>query len=354
MFAKESKRVRHFVGRCERGEDVHTALRSLATQHGIQAGWVRGLGAFESVELREYDQAAQVYRPAVRFHAPLEVLSLTGNLASRDDQPFVHLHVTLSRETDNGIQLLGGHLERGRVFALEFHVEAFDDVALVRERDSATGLHLFVEDTRGAVAGPRPTPTAAPVSDPIVERARERARAPMPVEAERPRTAPEPSRPPEPARAPAPVRAAEPTRAPEPVRVAPPTSASGVTWAMAASASEEAQLARPSSARVARPARAEADVKAPAHRPPPIEDPLATDAHSILFDEPIPEVGEYLDHRQFGICKIESMEDDGGVMLRMPDKRKKLIKLDVLQVLEPRIEGNKIIYPVRPRGPRKA
>ena len=41
-------------------------------------------------------------------------------------------------------------------------------------------------------------------------------------------------------------------------------------------------------------------------------------------------------------------------MLRMPDKRKKLIKLDVLQVLEPRIEGNKIIYPVRPRGPRKA
>jgi hypothetical protein len=74
----------------------------------------------------------------------------------------------------------------------------------------------------------------------------------------------------------------------------------------------------------------------------------------VLFDEPIPEVGEYLDHRQFGICKIEQMNDDGGVMLRMPDKRKKLIKLDVLQVLEPRIEGNRIIYPVRPRGPRKA
>ncbi len=65
-------------------------------------------------------------------------------------------------------------------------------------------------------------------------------------------------------------------------------------------------------------------------------------------------MGEYLDHRQFGICKIERMSDDGGVLLRMPNKRTKLIKLDVLQVLEPRIEGEKIIYPVRPRGPRKA
>jgi hypothetical protein len=128
---------------------------------------------------------------------------------------------------------------------------------------------------------------------------------------------------------------------------------------MAATASEEAQQAplpsrsaRP--ARPDRPSRRESAPRAPAHRPPPIADAAATDAHAVLFDEPIPEVGEYLDHRQFGICKIEQMNDDGGVMLRMPDKRKKLIKLDVLQVLEPRIEGNRIIYPVRPRGPRKA
>jgi predicted DNA-binding protein with PD1-like motif len=150
MFAKESKRVRHFVGRCERGEDVHTALQSLATQHGIQAGWVRGAGRAR-VRGAARVRPGRTGVPPARccFQAPLEVLSLTGNIASRDDQPFVHLHVTLSRETDNGIQLLGGHLERGRVFALEFHVEAFDDVALVRERDAATGLHLFVEATRG-------------------------------------------------------------------------------------------------------------------------------------------------------------------------------------------------------------
>ncbi len=349
MFAKESKRVRHFVGRCERGEDVHTALRGLALQHGIQAGWVRALGALEAAELSEYDQATQAYGPARLFHAPLEVLSLTGNIASLGDQPFVNLSVSLARETDNGIQLVGGHLVRGRVFALEFHVESFDDVALVRERDAATGLDLFVESTRGGSQAGRPaasppTPTRepiierAPAREPIIERAPERGR-PAAAQAA-PVRAPEPMRP-------------EPARAPEPTRVAPPTSSSGVTWAMAASASEEAQQTRPP-ARVARAAPVDLDQKAPAHRPPPIVDPLANDSHSILFDEPIPEVGEYIDHRQFGICKIESMEEDGGVMLRMPDKRKKLIKLDVLQVLEPRIEGNKIIYPVRPRGPRKA
>ena len=340
MFAKESKRVRHFVGRCERGEDVHAALLALAVEHGIQAGWVRALGALESAELREYDQAAQRYRAPVRFDTPLEVLSLTGNVSSRADQPFVHLHVTLSRETDNGIQLLGGHLESGRVFALEFLVESFDDVALVRERDPATGLDLFVESTRtggGAARGSgstyvsRAADTAARSVDhaeaqvakpePVIERVRERAQ-----------------------------KAAELV---EPASRVAPSSAAGVTWAMVASVSEEAQQA-PLSSRPARPARREPEVKTPAYRPPPLHDPAATDAHAVLFDEPIPEVGEFLDHKQFGICKIERMDDDGGVLLRMPDKRKKLIKLDVLQVLEPRIEGNRIIYPVRPRGPRKA
>ncbi|MCA9534782.1 MAG: DUF296 domain-containing protein [Myxococcales bacterium] len=335
MFAKESKRVRHFVGRCERGEDLHAALLALAVENGIQAGWVRGLGALEGAELREYDQDSQRYRAPVRFDTALEVLSLTGNISSRGDQPFVHLHVTLSRETDNGIQLLGGHLERGRVFALEFHVESFDDVALVRERDPATGLHLFVESTRAVQRGGAPAATvrephaaeqrgAHPESskaEPIIERVRERAQ-----------------------------RVAEVV---EPASRVAPSSAAGVTWAMVASASEEAQQA-PLPSRPARPARREPEVKTPAHRPPPLHDPAATDAHTVLFDEPIPEVGEYLDHRQFGVCKIERMDDDGGVLLRMPDKRKKLIKLDVLQVQEPRIEGNRIIYPVRPRGPRKA
>ncbi|MCA9575547.1 MAG: PPC domain-containing DNA-binding protein [Polyangiales bacterium] len=333
MFIRESKRVRHFVGRCERGEDLHVALLRLAVEHGIQAAWVQAVGWLESAELREYDQDERSHRTPTRFDTPLQLLNLSGTISSMDDRPFADLHVTLSRETDNGVQVLGGELARGAVFSVEFRLDAYDDLALVRTADAATGLPSFAASPAGRAhahertTGPELSRAAVrPAVEPVVERAPLRSRDDA-------RRAPDP--------APAPPQPSE-SRAPR-----------GVTWAMAASASEEAQQA-PLPSRVARPARREAEVSVPAHRPPPLHDSPADDTRAMLFDEPIPEVGEYLDHRQFGLCKIERMDEDGGVMLRMPDRRKKLIKLDVLQVLEPRIEGDRIIYPVRPRGPRKA
>ena len=207
MFVRESKRVRNWVGRCHRGQDVHEALAQVAREHGIQSAWVEAIGAFESVELCEYDQAAQAYRPARRIETPTEVLSLKGNLSSLHDQCVAHLHVSLSRESDNGVQLLGGHVQRARVFSLEFRLTSFDDVALVREPDADTGLELWREPGGGGAtsqgrAAPRPEPAAAPTS---TRRADERL-------ANTPHT-----------------MSASPS--------APSAAISGVTWAMAAAAS---------------------------------------------------------------------------------------------------------------------
>lgn len=70
---------------------------------------------------------------------------------------------------------------------------------------------------------------------------------------------------------------------------------------------------------------------------------------TAFVDEPLPEPGDFVDHRQFGICEVVRIDDDGGLILKLEGGRRRRVVLDVFHVLEARIEGEKIIYPLRPR-----
>ncbi|MEM7138293.1 MAG: DUF296 domain-containing protein [Myxococcota bacterium] len=87
----------------------------------------------------------------------------------------------------------------------------------------------------------------------------------------------------------------------------------GVTWAMAAKASAEATT------------------------------------HEVAYT---PAKGDWLDHAKFGLCKIESLGGDGVCILKLADARRKKIQLGALAVLAPRRDGDRLIYPVRPRAKR--
>ncbi len=77
--------------------------------------------------------------------------------------------------------------------------------------------------------------------------------------------------------------------------------------------------------------------------------PKASSRRDDFVHEPIPEEGDWVHHRQFGVCEVLSMDDDGGMTLRLANGRKRRVILDVFRVLEPRIEDDKIIYPLQPR-----
>ena len=62
-----------------------------------------------------------------------------------------------------------------------------------------------------------------------------------------------------------------------------------------------------------------------------------------------PERGDWVDHKQFGLCRVENLAEDGGLLIRLETGRRKLIKLDFLDVLEPREDGGRKIYPLRPK-----
>src|SRR5687768_11763164 len=117
MIVAESRTGRRIVGRLERGDDLFGALLAICRERNVRAGELRGLGSFESVELAEYDQANRIWKPSRAITGGMELLHLTGNVSERDGQLALHAHVTVMRDRDTGIEILGGHLVSARVFA---------------------------------------------------------------------------------------------------------------------------------------------------------------------------------------------------------------------------------------------
>lgn len=145
MIVAESRRTRRVVGRFDRGAELVEGLREVCAKHRVHAGEVRAAGALEQAVLAEYDQRTRSYRAPRRFDAQLEILQLVSSVSEHEGKPFVQPRVTLSRERDNGIELVGGQLVSGRVFAVEFVIDAFDDLVLKRGMDQQTGLPLLRE-----------------------------------------------------------------------------------------------------------------------------------------------------------------------------------------------------------------
>ncbi len=147
----ETRSSRAIVGRICRGESLQEALRALVHEHELRTAWVSAIGAFEWVELTEYNQVTRRYEEAHRFER-CELLALQGNLSLRDGEPFWHLHATVSLREDGRDVTYGGHVGDGLVFAMEFRIECFDELGLRRADDEATGLQLWAEVEAQALA----------------------------------------------------------------------------------------------------------------------------------------------------------------------------------------------------------
>jgi uncharacterized protein len=221
MIVAESRLGRRIVGRLDRGQDLLAALTEVCRAHGVRAAELRATGALETVELAEFDQGRGALKPGRSFGGGLALLSLLGTVSERDGALSISAHATLMRDRDSGVEIVGRRLLGGRVYALEFVLETFDDVILRRGTDAATGLPLWREviplPATPAAASPEPAPPPPP------------PRAPKPA----------PARVPEPVAAPVHASVDWPdAHAPTPRRPEPPASAAQPTWQQVAAASQ--------------------------------------------------------------------------------------------------------------------
>ncbi len=320
MITVASYQGRTIVGRLERGADIIEGLRAVCGTREVRCGTVSAVGALESVELIHYDPKRKRYRPPRLLKGPLEILSLQGNLSENEGDLHAHLHVTLSREGDNGIEVMGGHLAAGKVFACEFCITALDDVLLRRGEDRFTGLRLwqtgFEADPPQAAGSAEPGIPASGVG--AVEAAEKEPD--RPVEGDPERVPRDEAR--EEAEDDAEDDAAEP-HLPRP-------GATGTTsWADVAKASERAQEPDPIAAWAGAAARGAEPGEAGAAAAAPPQD--EQEEEEELEDYVELEAGDIIEHPKFGRCVVERLEGaEEYVHVRLRNRNVVRLSLDIV------------------------
>jgi predicted DNA-binding protein with PD1-like motif len=111
-----------YLLRLERGEEVLETLKKFTAKERLPGASLTGLGATDDVTVSFYDLRERIYRPYRRTGC-IEILSLTGNIAWRGEEPIAHVHLIAAHETEGAF---GGHLVSARVSAtVEIKIEPY-------------------------------------------------------------------------------------------------------------------------------------------------------------------------------------------------------------------------------------
>ncbi|MGQ0612535.1 MAG: PPC domain-containing DNA-binding protein [Planctomycetaceae bacterium] len=119
------------------GEEIVACLLEAAAAHGVEGGFVTGIGSVKEAQLAFFDPRKKEYLPR-SFVEPMEIGHLAGNLSTLEDQPHAHIHITLA-----GSDMISftGHLVRGVVgTACEICVRKMKK-GIRRVKDPEAGFH---------------------------------------------------------------------------------------------------------------------------------------------------------------------------------------------------------------------
>ncbi len=128
-----------YVVRLNRGDEIISSITELCKKEAIKAGSISGIGATQLVEAGFYSFKKKRYC-GYCFNQNMEILSLLGNISTKDGDPYLHLHIVVSN--DEG-EALGGHLTKAIISVTgEIFIDTID-VEINREPDSLTGINLM-------------------------------------------------------------------------------------------------------------------------------------------------------------------------------------------------------------------
>jgi predicted DNA-binding protein with PD1-like motif len=98
-----------------------------------------GLGAVRSVTVSYWNADSQQYETH-ELEEQMEVISLVGNVALREGEPFAHIHLGLSRRD---LSMVGGHFNAAIAHPLlEIWLTPID-ATVTRSLDESCGLYLL-------------------------------------------------------------------------------------------------------------------------------------------------------------------------------------------------------------------
>jgi uncharacterized protein len=135
-FRQIDESPKTFILIFEIGDELAEGLLQFAREQKISAASFKAVGALSSVRLGWFSWESKKYEPSVTLDEQVELLSLIGDLALKDDEPAVHAHAVIGRKDGTAY---GGHL-------LKAHIRPTCEVVLT---ESPTLLQKFVDPKSG-------------------------------------------------------------------------------------------------------------------------------------------------------------------------------------------------------------
>jgi predicted DNA-binding protein with PD1-like motif len=121
------------------GDEAIASLTAFAEEHRLTASHFTAIGAFERSVVAYFDWGSKKYQ-RIPISEQTEVLSLVGDITSKDDRPQVHAHVVLGKPDATAH---GGHLMEGHVRPTLEIVITEEPAYLRRRFDPQSGLALI-------------------------------------------------------------------------------------------------------------------------------------------------------------------------------------------------------------------
>ncbi len=140
-----------WVMRVPPGADLYRSIQDVAREHGIQSGLILGGAAsLRTAVLRNLRRfpdfpVTDDDRRFFKLEAPLEMLSISGNISTLNGQVWIHAHVVVSSGTEEG-RCYGGHLVAGSevLTTAEIAIAKLGGLEMLRLKDPETvGAELF-------------------------------------------------------------------------------------------------------------------------------------------------------------------------------------------------------------------
>jgi uncharacterized protein len=123
----------------DKGDEFIDVLTSFARKRKLRGSHFTAIGAFRDVMLGYFDRKMKKYKQ-IPIVEQVEVLSLVGDIALKDDRPQVHAHVVLGKADGTAH---GGHVLEAHVWPTLEVVLTESPKHLHRKFDPETGLALI-------------------------------------------------------------------------------------------------------------------------------------------------------------------------------------------------------------------
>lgn len=123
----------------ETGDEAVAGLVEFAVANGLKASHLTAIGAFRDATIGYFDWQSKKYQK-IPVNEQVEVLSLIGDIATKDGKPALHAHAVLGR-SDGSTR--GGHLMQGHVRPTLEVILVESPAHLRKELDEESGLALI-------------------------------------------------------------------------------------------------------------------------------------------------------------------------------------------------------------------